>query len=347
VSGTQPVGVGGGKAPASPAKRIMIAVGVIFVLFILYWMGGGVPSRRSPDAVDAGVAGAMRPVMMPPPPPLEVSAPVPVAMPPERSAPFQSRPPQRSPLPKASPIMAFEESVGGATPAAARGRGDDEAGGTDGLGNRLNATRTLPARARRLRNPEMTVTQGTMIPCVRETPINSQLPGFVRCVVPEDVMGTTGNVTLIDRGTRIVGQIQNGVSHGQNRAFVLWTRLETPDHVVVELGSPGTDSLGTNGVQLDMNTNFWARFGGAIMLSFIDAGLQAAAIGLSQAANGSNGQSVSFIQLQGGGRNAAAHALDATVNIPPYGTSPQGMPEAVFVARDLDFSRVWDIRRAN
>ena len=37
-------------------------------------------------------------------------------------------------------------------------------------------------------------------------------------------------------------------------------------------------------------------------------------------------------------------ALDATVNIPPWGTAPQGEAEAVFVARDLDFSDVYRLR---
>jgi type IV secretion system protein VirB10 len=137
------------------------------------------------------------------------------------------------------------------------------------------------------------------------------------------------------------------MQHGQDRAFVLWTRAETPGGVVVDLGSPGTDAMGTNGLDVDIHTNFWARFGGAILLSFLDAGLQAAAIGASNALSGGGhgNNNVSFYQMQSGGRTAAATSLDATVNIPPYGTRDVGVPAAVFVAKDLDFSGVYALRR--
>jgi type IV secretion system protein VirB10 len=82
------------------------------------------------------------------------------------------------------------------------------------------------------------------------------------------------------------------------------------------------------------------------MLSFIDAGLQAAALAASNAVAGGDGGGprLNFFQLQAGGRGAAVRALDATVNIPPWGTAPQGEAEAVFVARDLDFSNVYRLR---
>jgi type IV secretion system protein VirB10 len=135
------------------------------------------------------------------------------------------------------------------------------------------------------------------------------------------------------------------MQHGQTRAFVLWTRAETPDGVVVDLGSPGTDAMGQNGLDVDVHTNFWQRFGGAIMLSFLDAGLQMAAVGASNALAGSGGNNnVSFYQMQSGGRNAATTSLDATINIPPYGTRGVGVPAAVFVAKDLDFSGVYKLR---
>lgn len=215
----------------------------------------------------------------------------------------------------------------------------------DPLAARLQATRTPPARARRLRDPDLTITMGAVVPCTRNTPINTQLPGFVTCTVPIDVYGTTGRVVLLAAGTRLVGQIQRSMEHGTSRAFVLWSRAETPDHVVVELASPGTDALGQNGIPVDVQTNFWARFGGAVMLSFIDAGLQTAALAASNTlAGGSSGPRVDLFQLQAGGRGAAERALDATVNIPPWGTAPQGEAEAVFVARDLDFAAVYRLR---
>ena len=87
--------------------------------------------------------------------------------------------------------------------------------------------------------------------------------------------GTTGNVVLLDRGTKIVGQIENGLLQGQNRVFVDWTRAETPNHVVITLNSPGTDELGRGGLPGAVDNHLWKRFGGALMLTLVQGGLNA------------------------------------------------------------------------
>lgn len=349
MSGTLPpapvAGVGGAEAPASRGKKAVFAMGILGVGFVGFWMAGGLSEKKQVTDIGAspGAAGMMRPVSMPPPPEREPPPDTGTQAPARTMDLGQTR---RAPPPRpirAAPIMAFSDSETERPATAGRGASGDSSE-DDELTTRLRSTKTAAARARRLRNPAMTITQGTLIPCIRNTPVNTQLPGMVSCIVPEDVYGTTGTVSLLDRGTRIVGRIQNAMAHGTNRAFIVWTRAETPDHVTIELDSPGTDALGTNGIAVDTNTNFWARFGGAIMLSFIDTGLQAAALGASSVANSGSGQSVSFNQFQGRGSGAASQAVSRTVNIPPFGTSPQGAAEAVFVARDLDFSSVYSLR---
>ena len=107
------------------------------------------------------------------------------------------------------------------------------------LARLLKPTTLSGATASVIKNPDMVVTEGTVMPCILQTAIDTQLAGFVTCVVPIDVRGTTGDVVLLDRGTKIVGQIENGLVQGQEIAFVLWTRAETPNHVVKSLNSPG------------------------------------------------------------------------------------------------------------
>jgi type IV secretion system protein VirB10 len=353
TSAPPPAPVGGARAPLSAGSKIGLVAGAAGLLAVLYWMGGSEAPRATREDVggSAGPAGALRSIVLPPPDP-----PVPPVVAASLQPPFP--PAQQPPRPyaaraaaqpaRAAPIMAWEAPRDAAEGRAGAGGGDALRGepAEDALAARLQATHTPPARARRLRDPDLTVTMGAVVPCTRTTPVNTQLPGFVACTVPVDVYGTSGRVVLLGAGTRLVGQIRRSLEHGTNRAFVLWTRAETPDHVVVELASPGTDALGQNGIAVDVHTNFWARFGGAVMLSFIDAGLQAAAIAASNAVAGGDGSGprLNFFQLQSGGRGAAARALDATVNIPPWGTAPQGEAEAVFVARDLDFSDVYRLR---
>lgn len=356
--GAQPVG--GGKPPMSFVRKGAIVAGGLSLagLLVLLTPSGFTPKKQEENIGGAtgGSPGAIRrfePLPRPEPAPepeaTKASLPVPErarvtgALPSRRSEPKQR---------KASNIMAWEERDGGRDDDDPRQTVSAEAGATGGeedeLAARLKATKTEPARARRMKNPELTLTMGTIIPCTPQNPINTQLPGFISCRVPTAVFGQTGTVPLLDEGTKIVGQIQKQMEHGQNRAFILWTRAETPDGVTVELGSPGTDARGQNGMPVEVQTNFWQRFGGAVLLSFVDAGLQFAALGASNAIAGGAGtgnNNISLYSLRSGGRTAASQALRANVNIAPYGTAEAGVPAAVFVARDISFEGVYRLRR--
>ena len=345
-----PPAVSGGRPPMSAAGKVGLVLFGLLLLVLLYWMGSGGGGPRPQDGgvgAAPGAAGAIRRIEPLPPPPQPEPTPAALPVPAPRPVELTPRPPRPRTQVRPAPIFAYEEQGGHRAEAGAdapSGAGARTSDPDDALAGRLRATRTEAVRARRLRDPDLTITMGTIVPCTPLQPLNTQLEGFLSCVVPVDVRGTTGRVVLLDRGTRIVGQVRSGMRQGQNRAFVLWTRAETPDGVTVELASPGTDALGQNGLDVDVETNFWARFGGAIMLSFIDAGLQAAAIGASTALSDGAGTNISLYNLRSGGRSAAATALDNTINIPPYGTRPQGEPAAVFVARDLDFSSVIQLR---
>lgn len=342
--------VGGGRAPFSAGSKIAIggaAVAVILLLLALN-QSGFHHDDRGGGAGGSGGAGAVRRIELPSPDGAPAATTAASTMP-ARTSEVSLIPKSRPRQIKPAAIMAWEDKASAqpAVPTAAVNPGEAADAADDPLAARLRATRAETAHARRLGDPDLTLTMGTIVPCSPQQPLNTQLPGFLSCVVPTEVRGQTGRVVLLDPGTRIVGQVQRSMQHGQDRAFVLWTRAETPGGVVVDLASPGTDAMGTNGLDVDVHTNFWARFGGAIMLSFLDAGLQAAALGASNAISGGRdgNNNVSFTQMQSGGRSAATTALDATVNIPPYGTRDVGVPAAVFLAKDLDFSGVYSLRR--
>lgn len=188
------------------------------------------------------------------------------------------------------------------------------------------------SRATRLRDPSWTAPQGTVIPAVLETAINSDLPGSVRAVVSRDVRGFDGTHVLIPRGSKLIGQYRNGVAYGQSRAFVIWSRILTPDGVSVDVGSPGTDPLGRGGLSGETDSHFFQRFGGAILLSVLTAGVEAAA-------NQGGGTSV-IIGSPSQAAGLAAIAPQSPASLPVTVKVMQGTPLQVFLVRDLDFSGV-------
>jgi type IV secretion system protein VirB10 len=136
-----------------------------------------------------------------------------------------------------------------------------------------------------------------------------------------------GSRILIPRSSRLVGQYKSGLSAGQTRAYVLWSRLIRPDGASVAIASPGTDEAGQSGLAGEVDSHFFKRFGSALLLSVVGA---ASAIG-------SGGAS---LLTSGGGPGAAGVAAQQNGAIPPTVRVRQGHPIRVFTARDLDFSLV-------
>ena len=180
------------------------------------------------------------------------------------------------------------------------------------------------------------VPQGTMIAAVMETALNSDLPGFARAIVQRDVLSFEGGDVLIPAGSRVIGQYESGVAQGASRVFIVWTRLIRPDGVTIALGSPAVDSLGRAGVAGKVNRHFLQRFGGSILLSVLSGGINAATAAATQ---GSSVIVSSSSQASGLAEQAAKD-----FDIPPTIKTKQGAAVRIFVARDLDFSRVGPTR---
>jgi len=208
------------------------------------------------------------------------------------------------------------------------------------LASKLKPTLLEGTKATLLPHPEMTVTMGTLIPCTLQTAVDSSAPGMVTCITQADVLGSTGSVVLMERGTKIVGEYSSRMRQGQTRLFVLWNRAETPKHVVITLGSPAADAIGTAGFDGEIDNHFWKRFGGALLITMIDN-----AFGTGTALASKSGSTLLNFNS---GENTATEALRNTVNIPPTLHKNQGENVAVMVARDMDFSDVYGLTmRAN
>lgn len=204
----------------------------------------------------------------------------------------------------------------------------------------LIPTRTPAVQAKVLPTQRLLLPKGTFLDCTLETAIDSSLPGMTTCITATDTFGADGNVVLLERGTKLVGETRGDVRHGSARVYVLWTEARTPDGVVVPLASPGTDGLGRAGLPGDVNRHFWERFGAAILVSVIDGAVQAA---VQRSSSGPG----AVIVNPSTSRDVMTEVLRSTINIPPTVTKSHGDRIAVVVARDLDFRSVYELRPAS
>lgn len=191
-------------------------------------------------------------------------------------------------------------------------------------------------KAVQLRNLSTLVPQGATIAATLETALDSDLPGYARAVVSRDVRAFDGKAVLIPRGSRVIGQYKAATLLGASRVFVIWTRLIRPDGVSIQLASPGADDLGRAGLTGRVDRHFFTRFGGAILLSVLNAGVGA----LSASQNSSQ----VYIGSSNDASSVAAAALAKDGGVPPTIRTAQGAAVNIFVARDLDFSTVGPVK---
>ncbi|MFY0400910.1 MULTISPECIES: TrbI/VirB10 family protein [Brevundimonas] len=284
---------------------------------------GPPPPPEPPAMQDAGGAAPMAQVPLQPPPPQSPFAPQPP--PPNYAPPPWLNEPQPS---QAPPQMQASSSGASAlvidTTSSPRG----DTGAEDGPTNGGAVRETGAVQTSRLTRRSSTVAQGTLIPAVLETALDSTRPGFARAIVSSDVRGFDGSRVLIPRGSRLFGEYQADLTAGQNRALVQWTRLVRPDGVSISIASPVADAQGRAGVRGRVDTHFLQRFGSALLQTTLNIGVAAASRSLS-------GDASVIVALpgstQGGGSTVAPTNIQPTLRV------DAGARVSVFVARDLEF----------
>ena len=215
------------------------------------------------------------------------------------------------------------------------------AAGSESIASALRPT-VLDARsAGMLPNLDYLLKRGTTIPCALQTGIDTTLAGFVICKTLSDVYSANGKILLFDRGSSIFGEQQSGLKQGQERTFVLWTRIDTPTGVFANIDSPATDAMGYNGIEGYVDTHFWKRFGGAIMLSLIQDFSQRIVANQNQGFNANNGQN--YNNTTKASQDMSSEALRNSINIPPTLYVRPATVVNVMVARDISFESVYGL----
>ena len=348
VSGVRPRLTGGQKL------GILAGAGAVALAAIVLTHLPGGAGKNSDLKQDAGGIGALGMPFSAPADKQPKPVPAPLPLPAPQAAPLmptllnhEETPAERA---LKAPILAYGSASGAPAPSAASANppgGEVQLEGKRAAADDQLARDLTPsdigaaANAKLLPHPDYTIAAGTIIPCTLQTAIDSGLPGFVKCVLPQAVRSMTGQVTLLDRGTQVLGEVRAGLAQGQDRLFILWTRAVTPKNVAIALASPAADQLGRAGVDGAVDNHFWKRFGAAIMLTVIGGSLQAGANAVQ------NGNGNTYLEFLTPNTNQIANtALEATINIPPTLKKNQGDNVSIFVARDLNFYQVYKLELA-
>jgi type IV secretion system protein VirB10 len=240
-----------------------------------------------------------------------------------------------------APTMPIGALLSGPPAAGPTPGGPPSAGGAL-FGGQLQGSATPRVAATRVGNRSLTLPKGTAFTCALKTKVISATSGLIGCQVQRHVYSDDGRVLLIDRGSHLDGEYRiASVRPGTVRIPVLWTRLRTPLGVTVDLDSPGTGPLGESGVDGHVDNRWGERIGAAMLLSLIDDSVK---LVLQNQAEDRQADTIVLPSTTANTSKLAEKALDSTINIPPLIYQNQGGIVGIYVARDVDFSSVYELR---
>ena len=214
-----------------------------------------------------------------------------------------------------------------------RGRGDTgpQIGNRAFLAGEPDRQTVSPDRIMPVTSPYV-LQAGTVIAGALNTKISSDLPGQIVGHVTQNVYDSlTGRTLLVPQGSTLFGAYNSGISFGQQRTQIIWTRLIFPDGESLVLEKlPGADAIGQSGLA-DQVDNHWGQlFKAALVTTLLSVGSEA---GTSQSENNlaqaiRSGASNGFSQV--GNR-----LVDRSLDIQPTLTDRPGLPFTVVLSRDL------------
>ena len=183
---------------------------------------------------------------------------------------------------------------------------------------------------------EFMLSEGTLISAILLSEINTNLPGPILAKISHNIWDSrTGQTLLIPQNSKLIGEYNSSIGHGQNRAQIVWTRIIYPNQQSVDLARMvGVDKKGTSGSAGSVDNHYDKAVLGLLMTTALGAGVRmtqgkydpnSASIGQDL------GNSLAQETAQFGSRIA-----DKMLSVKPTITISMGERLNVFVEQDLN-----------
>lgn len=181
----------------------------------------------------------------------------------------------------------------------------------------------------------------TKIPCIVETKINSDVPGFFTCKVSTNVWDTaSGRHLLVPQGSTILAHDNSQkLIYGSERLDTVSLTLALPDGRSVDLGkAPVTDQEGAAGLTGEVDSHFWRILGAVFIGGALKGGITAFQIAAADAA-GAGQVAAGFTGLA---NQATTTAIQPYINIRPTIRVFAGQLANVLLVRELKLPAMWE-----
>jgi type IV secretory pathway VirB10-like protein len=187
-----------------------------------------------------------------------------------------------------------------------------------------------------IKNPsQFMLSEGTLIHAILLSEINTDLPGPILARVSHNIWDSkTGQTLLIPQNSKLIGEYNSTVGHGQNRAQIVWTRIIYPNQQSIDLGRMvGVDKKVTSGTAGAVNNHYDKIVMALFMTTSLSAGVKMTQ-GKYDPNTATIGQDLGNSLAQETARFGSRIA-DKALSIKPTITVPIGERLNVFVEQDL------------
>jgi type IV secretory pathway VirB10-like protein len=328
------------RQPLQPWQYIMVVVAIVAAVGLLwFFLRGGMWHREAPKPIERSAGSGSVPAFVGPPDIQEAaartgvrSASVQAPPPPDESADFNAPLVQQQAQPPSLRLPGEGER--------ARPQEDSEAM----VANTGSSLFTARAVAYRVPHPTYTIRKGTVLPCTDVTVIDTSSGGNVGVTgtIPMDVWSMDHHMILLGKGTTVAGEVGHGLVNGLDRLGVVWREFTTPppDSVGVSIASPAVGPLGEGGLDGDIKRHEWQKIKAVVALSLLQGSLN-----IGQALAQSRGTTnIDFSAVTNGGNEIGNTLLQSQINIPDTIHRDQGLQCGIYMAQDVDFSKVYAAR---